>query len=126
MAKQDPTQPACTSRVPSALCGGLKGLDRPLCRRRGPHIRHETKRAVRGLGYTTWNWNADAGFDVEQPPVIDIDQVPKMMRGHARDLIATAQARTGTVGAKGLRCTCPDYHIGVIHAAGCALTGLVR
>lgn len=57
MARLTDTGPRCTERVPERLCGGLKGTDRPVCRRSADHSgKHRAQRRLRGVGNTIWEW----------------------------------------------------------------------
>lgn len=56
----------CTERVPERLCGGLKGEQRPVCRRDEGHSgKHRSQRRLRGVGTTLWEWRSQP----EEPTV---------------------------------------------------------
>lgn len=106
MAVVDVGVSTCTQRVPSRLCGGLRGDDRPLCERTGPHKRHKTHRYLRGVGKTSWEWKAEKDPIEATPPPQTIFLAPAVK-------VKTWAPREATISPKckcdGLRHKCKRY-----------------
>lgn len=68
MARVDLSGPRCTERVPERLCGGLKGDQRPVCRRLADHGgKCKAQKRLRGVGNTSWEWKPQP--EGEQPEI---------------------------------------------------------